>query len=661
MNLIDYDLEVYPNIFTFGGFIENLDQYVLFEISDRKNEKNELISFLNWLIKEQYSMVGFNNINYDYEFIHEILTSPYTFTYQRAYQISQSIFDSQKFGEKYRNVYFKDRLIPQIDLWKMNHFDNKAKSCSLKALQFAMRSDSVEDLPYDIRPLTNEEKDNLIAYQQHDIIETHKFRKKCMPMLLMRKEIIDENILYGDVFNYSDVKIGVEFLIKEIGREKCFTGYGKPRQTVLNKVNISDILLPNHQFRNEEYEQVLEKFKSLKWYRSKEEREILEDDTLNFEYNIDGFTYHFGSGGIHGSVDKQTFISNDKYSIIDLDVGSMYPSVAVENNFYPTHLGEEFVGKYAGLKSKRNQYKKGTTKNKTFKLSQNGAFGNSNNPFSPLLDASFLLKITINGQLQLLKLAEMMSFIPDLKIIQVNTDGITCYVNKDYLDWFEMVKIAWQDETRLELEQVVYSKMFIRDVNNYLSIDTKGKIKAKGAYWYPKSDEDYEGNWHKDFSAMIVPKAIQEVLVNNFDLETVVKLNTNRFDFMLRYKTPKGTKVYIGDTLCPKTVRYYVSKTGEPMKKVANPKGPIGAFKRRNGLTDTYYNQILNSLPPDTWDERIHTKNKSKYAIQETSIENNYKVKICNKASEFDWSDVDYDYYIEQTKKLLIDGEQNEH
>jgi hypothetical protein len=133
---------------------------------------------------------------------------------------------------------------------------------------------------------------------------------------------------------------------------------------------------------------------------------------------------------------------------------------------------------------------------------------------------------------------------------------------------------------------------------------------------------------------------------------------TDPFDFMIRYETPGGAKVYIGDKECSKTVRYYVSTKGEPMKKIAEPKGELGTYKRKNSLSDAYFEKIMKEIGPGVWDERIHTSNKKKYEMVTTSIERGRLVKECNIASKFDWSDVDFDYYIQEINKLYI-GDKN--
>ena len=74
--------------------------------------------------------------------------------------------------------------------------------------------------------------------------------------------------------------------------------------------------------------------------------------------------------------------------------------------------------------------------------------------------------------------------------------------------------------------------------------------------------------------------------------------------------------------------------------------------------TDEYFNSVMKEIGKGVWDERIHTKNKSVYGIVETSVQSGWKVKECNKASDFDWNDIDWRFYIEEAKKIII-GESN--
>lgn len=641
------DLEVYPNIFTFCGKFVGSDQVQLYEISDRVNHIQPLLNWLSFLRNSNAEMVGFHSLAYDYFFIHELMVNPHTFTYQRAYEISQQIFASQgTFGNSFKMIRVNERLIPQIDLVKVCHFDNKAKRTSLKALQFAMRSESLEDLPFDIRDLNNEEKDKLCHYNVHDVTETEKFFNLNEHAIDMRREYINDGILQGDVLNFSDVKIGVEYLISRIGRQKCYSG-GKPKKTFREFIEFRKVIMKKIFFRTEPFQEVLEWFKSQTIYLTSKERPKLKKQ-------LSGLDFHFGVGGVHASADNKIYHSTDTHQIIDIDVAGMYVAVGVANRFAPEHLGESFVNAYRQIKEDRKRYPKGTPRNAALKLAGNGAYGNSNNPYSPLFDPQYTFTVTTNGQLQVLQLVEMLDLIPDCELIQANTDGVTVRLNKENEWLFKLWCDEWERMTDLVLERVDYSRMWIRDVNNYIAETEDGKLKRKGAYWYPTNIKEYDGWWNKDFSNLASKKAAEKAITHSWPLEVAIMLCTDPFDFMLRYKATGASKLYIGDEKQLKTVRYYVSKTGQPMKKVAPPKGEVGQYKRKAKLKDDYFKEVMKEIGKNQWDERIHTKNKGKYETVVTSVQSGWLVKECNLASKFDWNDVDWNYYIEEAKKLII-------
>lgn len=651
MRFYIFDLEVYRNCFLFGGKFEDDNKVQVFEISSRKNQLQELLSFLNYLKNTGAHMVGYNSLGYDYPILHTLLTAPYTFNCDVAYMQSQQII-GHSYGQNPNHIRMSDRLLPQIDLVKINHFDNPTRRTSLKSLQFAMRSASVEDLPFPYDSLLESwQMDKLISYNVHDLTETELFLKKCKHLIKMRQELIENGILSGDVLNHSDVKIGTEYLVKKIGRSKCFISGSTPRQSARTEVNLGQVILPKVSYRTEQFNAVLNWFKQQTVY-------IKSDDRPRLETSLGNLQFHFGVGGVHASVENKVFVSNETHVIKDIDVGGMYPAVAIVNGFAPEHLGQDFTNAYRQLSEDRKQYPKGSAMNLVLKLANNGAFGNSNNVWSCFYDPKFTFSITINGQLQLLQLVELLSLIPGVELIQANTDGITAYVPKEVEHFFNLWCNEWEAVTGLKLEHAQYKKMWIRDVNNYLALGMDGKIKRKGAYWYPIKDEDYHGssgtNWNKDFSNLSAQIGVEGCLIHDLEPRNIVRLMGNPFDFMLRYKTTGTSKVYLGEQEMPKTVRYYVSTSGQKMWKLDKPKGPMGGWKRRNKVTDSEYLRIMREIPEGAWDERIHTKNKSKYEERTTSIESGRLIKECNVANKFDWSDVDWDYYTKEIEKLRI-------
>ena len=67
--------------------------------------------------------------------------------------------------------------------------------------------------------------------------------------------------------------------------------------------------------------------------------------------------------------------------LIDIDVASLYPSMLIEYEFYPKHLGPEFLEVYKQIKDERIEAKHNgnKVKNETLKLALNGLSGNLQN------------------------------------------------------------------------------------------------------------------------------------------------------------------------------------------------------------------------------------------------------------------------------------------
>lgn len=460
--LYTFDLETFRDCFLFGGLAHKSGSVQVFEISWRKNQIKELYNHLIYLKSIDTFMVGYNNLDFDSPILEDFINNPSVFTYHRAYEFAQKIIGSQKITKfSPYSVSLQKRNIHQIDLMKIWHYDNDAKRARLKDLEVAMRMDSVKDLPYDPHgSLTSDQIDHLIHYLSHDLKATEKFLDFSSERVKLRRDLITSKALYGDVMNWNDTKIGEKFFVAKLGLK------GKVRGTDRLSVQFKDVILNKIEFRNPQYEEVLETFKSKMWVKNNKDH----NDTISFARTLGNLNVHFGSGGIHGSVTNKIFRESDTHKIIDIDVAGMYPAVGIANGFYPEHLGNKFVDVYKQLKFDRKQHKKGTAMNAVLKLANNGAYGKSNSEFSPLFDIKYLFSITINGQLQNLQLFEMLGGIPGLEFIQNNTDGMTVRLPRQYEWMFDLLKAAWEKDTGLELEQVEYAAMFVRDVNSYFAV-----------------------------------------------------------------------------------------------------------------------------------------------------------------------------------------------
>lgn len=89
-------------------------------------------------------------------------------------------------------------------------------------------------------------------------------------------------------------------------------------------------------------------------------------------------------GGVHTVNKPSCYFSDNQLIIADVDVASMYPSIILEHNVYPEHLGKEFLKVYGKIKSDRIKAKREGNKlvDSTLKLSLNGLSGNLQNEHS---------------------------------------------------------------------------------------------------------------------------------------------------------------------------------------------------------------------------------------------------------------------------------------
>lgn len=572
----------------------------IFEISTRYDHRAELYSFLKWLELNNARMVGYNNLHFDYPIIHFFINSGGAAGYVDMYNKAQQIIGSQNKFE--HTLWENQHFIKQIDLFKIHHFDNMARSTSLKMLQYNMRSNSIIELPYRFdTELSFEQMANIIKYNVHDVDETVKFYHLSKDMIDFRMQLGEEQI------NYNDTKIGKEYFIKQLETNmpgSCYdrsSGRRELRQTIRENIVIGELLLPYIKFTDPEFNRIHNYFKSQVITETKN----VFNDLSCF---VNGFEFVFGAGGIHGSVDNEIIVDN----IIDVDVVSYYPSLAIVNRLYPSHLSEKFCDIYADVMAQRKQYKKGTPQNAMLKLALNGVYGDSNNKYSPFFDPAYTMSITINGQLLIAMLAERVMWLDGVRLIQINTDGLTAVVPPNKRDEFEAICKEWEALTKLELEYTDYARMMIRDVNNYIAVGTNGKIKRNGAY-------DYNLGWHQDHSALVIPKAAEAYLVRGEDYTDFIYNHLDHHDFTLRTKVPRSSKLVTDDGRTLQNItRYYISTDGYGLIKLMPP-------LEKNGSTE----------------------------MRKIRINVGWTVTECNNIMDFKWDNLNYDYYIQECAKLV--------
>lgn len=648
-----YDIETYPNFFScYVIRVEDWSEWY-FEMSPWMNNVHDMRTFFYQVRDSGGSMVGFNNIGFDYPVCHHVLMHSHTpidarLPYAKADQI---INGSDRFGHM---IWESDMITEQLDLFKIHHFDNVARSTSLKMLEFNMRSNTIQDLPIPPGTIITEDTAPVMRqYNRKDVVETVMFflQKDTQEMISFRRELAAQ---YGPRYlNFNDTKIGKEYFIQTLEQTNPGTCYDKssgrkqPRQTARPSIKLGDVIFPYVWFEHPEFNRILTYLQNRTITGTKD---VLPD----VHCTIDGFTYHFGTGGIHGSVESQTVRSDERYAIIDLDVTSYYPTLAIKNRVYPEHLGEQFCDIYEDVFKQRMQYDKKTQQSKMLKLALNGVYGDSNNKYSPFYDPQYTMTITINGQLLLCMLADQLRKIPNLSMVQINTDGLTVRIPRDQIPTLEAIWQWWEQVTQLELEAVHYDRMNIRDVNNYIGVFEDGSTKNKGAY-------QIQREWHKNHSALIIPKAAHAALVDGEDIASfIMSPDRDVMDFMLRTKAPRNNKLILTDNdgneyEQQRITRYYIANQGQgSLTKVAPPTHPerLGWFKPAQGTSDQDY-LLWHNTQGNVWNPDIHTKNKSTYIERRLGIDVGHTVDIANNVVDINPRNINYAYYINETKKLV--------
>jgi len=628
-----YDIETYPNCFTSTHYNVQTGKCVTFEISGRRNDLWDLIAHLRGLVLTNTYLVGFNNVHFDWPVLSRVLQND-TIGVSELYVRAQAIIDSDN---SYEFVDWEPQ-VSQIDLYKIHHFDNQAKRTSLKSLEINMMMQSIQDMP--IAPgttLSFEQMDELREYNQHDVLATSIFFEYSRPQIEFRLSLGKHTL------NSNDTKIGKDYFIKRLELEKPY------KQSPRDSIPLGDVIFSYIDFATPDLKRMLEYLKTIEIVGTKDSFKPLTP-------TIGNLTVTIRQGGIHGSVSSETIRATDTHAIIDIDVASYYPSLSISNDLYPGHLGHRFCDIYREAKKNRQSYDKKDPRNGMLKLALNGVGGDSGSPYSPFYDPQYTMSITINGQLLLCKLAEILTMhIADLRLLQINTDGMTVLVNRNDLTRMREMMRQWERWARgLELEEVEYSSMFIRDVNNYTAVKVSGGVKRIGEFCHETARENpatREVLWYKDHSALVIPKAVEAYLLRGVDPVKFITNHTQGFDFMLKAKVPKNSYLLLGGDKIQNTSRYYVSKVGDQLTKVSPPTTgyEIGWFKKANGVSECDY----FSVSPTDHDPRYHTKNKSKYTQRSTDFEAGWFVSLCNDAQDFNPLNINIEYYAKRAWTLI--------
>ena len=568
------DYETLSNCFI--GVFEDIksEHQEIFVCHKSKNDIEELVHFLkrNQNLNEWH--VSFNGLAFDSQITEHILRNQEQLLEQDGDTIARFIYrKAQETIERSNSGEFalfspKNLSIRQIDVFKLNHWDNPAKRSSLKWIQYTMDWKNIIDMP--IHHTTEIEKDQIpeiINYCINDVKSTKQIMHLSKEQINLRKVLTDEYDI--DLFSASEPRISKElflhFLNKSTGIKKWDL---KQMRTQREQIIFKDIILPYVEFKTATFQNLLKKFQDIILWPGQTKG--------GFKYSVQykGVKTDYGLGGIHGARSSKVYNSTEDMIIMTSDVVSYYPNLAIRNKWAPAHLPkEEFCEQYEWFFEERKKIPKSDPRNYVYKIILNSTYGLSNDENSFLYDPQFTMRITINGQLSLTMLYEMIcEEIPGAIPLMQNTDGLETMIPREYEAQYLEICKKWEKITSLELEHDKYSKIVLGDVNNYIAVNEDGKSKCKGRFEYK------DLALHKNKSFLVIPQAIHAYFVDGVKPEKFISENLNIFDFCGGVKI-KGDwkfiehKVELGDystTPLQHTIRYFISTKGSKIIKKNN-------------------------------------------------------------------------------------------
>lgn len=563
-----YDIEVFQNIFHCSVKNTETNDIYKFEISERKNQLRELVKFFKQVDKyitwgDYYTtninipanviFCGYNNLHYDNPIINYIIEYEDKLMQYNIPTICSSIFNLSK--------TITTSSEDNIDAWKhwkyqiwFDTFDiltmlysNKLR-VGLKEIQVTMQYPNVQEFVCDwTKPLPLEDFDSMIDYNINDIKSTSELLNRCKKDVDLRIAIEDE---YGvRVLSKDGVNIGMKILTQKYLEKTGLTWQDiKDLRSPMSVIPLKDVILPFIKYDSPILQRVLDDMKN----------QIVSPGRKGYEnkFVFNNLRYSVGVGGIHSVNSPEIIIPRDDEMLIDIDVASLYPSMLIEYEFYPRHLGKEFLEVYKQIKDERIEAKHNgdKVKNETLKLALNGLSGNLQNEHNFCYSPFAVMQIRINGQLLLLMLAEKLTQI-GCRIVQANTDGLFVLLKKDAYSKVNSICREWEQLTKLTLEEDRFKAMYQYAINDYFAITEDNKVKEKGMFITAVK-------LGKGLTPKIIPKAVISFFKDGIPVEDTIKNCTDIRDFLMSEKTGKQWHVEYMNEEQQRTNRFYASTNG---------------------------------------------------------------------------------------------------
>ena len=485
--LITYDFEVYAH-----------EWCVVFKPMDKDfrvfwNDGKSLAEFMGENCHHVF--IGFNTKWYD-QYVMKAACSGWT--PEEIKELNDWIIGGRQGWEFPKKLYFR---FNNADIR-----DDMQQGLSLKSIEGHMGMNIQEtEVDFNLdRHLTSDEMNLIEEYCKHDVEATEQLVKARMPYLenkiyLGKLKGIQEPV----ALSMTNAKLTAAYLGAE-QKEK----YSDEREYKFPD-NLGINWIPAE----------VQKF-----FDPYENKDLSDEEFFSrkLEITVGDCPVTLGFGGIHGAIPCYATKSSVDRTIINLDVSSYYPHLMTINGYvsramdnpedYETMLDTRMTAKKEGHKKL----------NSALKLVCNTTYGAMGNQYNELYDPKMMRAVCISGQLYLLELAEHLTdAIPDITIVQLNTDGIMIEFNAVNDPDVMAIAEEWQKRTGFELEEDQIDQVVQKDVNNYIMRKTSGSVKKKGGYLVRGTSD--AGAWKINNTATVVADAVANYLLDGIPVENTIR------------------------------------------------------------------------------------------------------------------------------------------
>lgn len=584
MRWYTYDTETFAHDFIVVFKDKETGEYAIFH-NDNLGVKE--------FISEDAIYCGFNTKNYDQYIIKAICAG---YSPEEVKQVNDWIIGGGQGWQcpLLQGVFFR---FNNVDI-----MDDVQMGLSLKAIEGHLGM-SIEETEVDFnldRPLTQEELTLTIKYCKHDVDATEKLSD-------IRKDYLRTKLNLGKRANIDAVKslsaTNAKLTAMMLGavRQEWHDG-----RDYVYPPNLDLLVIPKE---------------ILAFFDTIHDMTIPDDVLFKTALNIviGDMPCKYAWGGVHGSLSGYFEESTEDRVIQNRDVSSLYPSLIEGYNYLSRNVPNPQL--FYDIRKDRIRAKhEGDKQTATdLKLPLNTVSGAQENKYNDLYDPLPTRSLRISGQLFLTMLTmQLLNACKTIKLLNLNTDGLMYSIDKSELPIVDEIASAWEKQTGFELETDDISKVWLKDVNNLLFIDTKGKVKTVGGYL--NYGISVKGAWSINNNATIVKKAVIEHFVTGTPPEETINACDDIFQFQLIAKA--GSKY--------KEAYHLVDGIQEPVQKV----------NRVYATTDERYGKLFKVKAENDATAKIES------LPEHCIIDNDNHLTI---------DKVDKSWYIELAKKRIND------